>query len=103
MRVPTACSPAGFPACEDSSATHWQNFPWPSRKLLPILNQQTTTTGASVMKTYQPADLRSFAIVGHASSGKTTLAEAMLVCAGIINRMGNIAQGNTVSDYHEDE
>jgi len=55
------------------------------------------------MKTNLPADIRNFAIVGHASSGKTTLTEAMLVCAGILNRMGNIAQGNTASDYHEDE
>ena len=55
------------------------------------------------MKTYQPADIRNFAIVGHASSGKTTLTEAMLVCAGVLNRMGTIAQGNTASDYHDDE
>ncbi|MGA3265836.1 MAG: elongation factor G [Verrucomicrobiota bacterium] len=52
------------------------------------------------MKTYQPADIRNFAIVGHASSGKTMLAEAMLMCGGVINRMGRIADGSTVSDYH---
>ncbi len=55
------------------------------------------------MKTYQPADLRNFAIVGHASSGKTMLAEAMLLCGGVINRMGRIADGSTVSDYHVSE
>jgi elongation factor G len=55
------------------------------------------------MKTYQPADLRNFAIVGHASSGKTILAEAMLMCGGVINRMGRIADGSTVSDYHVSE
>jgi elongation factor G len=55
------------------------------------------------MKTYQPGDIRNFAIVGHASSGKTTLCEAILACSGVINRMGNVASGNTVSDYHEDE
>ncbi len=48
-------------------------------------------------------DLRNFAIVGHASSGKTMLSEAMLACAGVIGRMGNIAQGTTVSDYHVSE
>src|SRR5437016_1021491 len=48
-------------------------------------------------------DLRNFAIVGHASSGKTTLSEAMLACAGVIGRMGNIAQGSTISDYHVSE
>jgi len=55
------------------------------------------------MKTYQPADLRNFAIVGHASSGKTMLAEAILMCGGVINRMGRIADGSTVSDYHVSE
>ncbi len=55
------------------------------------------------MKSYQPGDIRNFAIVGHASSGKTMLSEAMLMCAGGINRMGSIANGSTVSDYHVSE
>src|SRR5512142_1025109 len=55
------------------------------------------------MKEYQPGDIRNFAIVGHASSGKTMLSEAMLATAGVINRMGGIAAGSTVSDYHESE
>ena len=55
------------------------------------------------MKDYQPGDIRNFAIVGHASSGKTMLSEAMLACAGVINRMGTIAGGSTVSDYHDSE
>lgn len=52
------------------------------------------------MKDYHAADIRNFSIVGHASSGKTILSEAMLACAGEINRMGNIEAGSTVSDYH---
>jgi elongation factor G len=55
------------------------------------------------MKTYEAGDIRNFAIVGHASSGKTMLSEAMLACSGVINRMGSIAAGTTVSDYHESE
>ncbi len=55
------------------------------------------------MKTYQTTEIRNFAIVGHASSGKTMLSEAMLACAGVVNRMGSIANGTTVSDYHENE
>ena len=55
------------------------------------------------MKNYSPAEIRNFAIVGHASSGKTMLSEAMLRCAGTINRMGKIADGSTVSDYHVSE
>lgn len=55
------------------------------------------------MKEYQAADIRNFAVVGHASSGKTMLCEAMLACAGVINRMGSIAAGTTTSDYHVSE
>ncbi len=55
------------------------------------------------MKEYQAGDIRNFAIVGHASAGKTMLSEAMLACAGVINRMGSIAGGSTVSDYHVSE
>ena len=55
------------------------------------------------MKDYAPSDLRSFAVVGHASSGKTLLCEAMLACSGRIGRMGNIAAGTTASDYHASE
>ena len=55
------------------------------------------------MKEYQAADIRNFAIVGHASSGKTMLSEAMLATAGVINRMGSITAGSTVSDYHDSE
>src|SRR3990172_2891478 len=55
------------------------------------------------MKSYSPADIRNFAIVGHATSGKTMLAEAMLMSGGVIHRMGGIQQGSTVSDYHVGE
>ena len=55
------------------------------------------------MKEYQAPDIRNFAIVGHASSGKTMLSEAMLATAGVINRMGSISAGSTVSDYHDSE
>jgi len=55
------------------------------------------------MKEYQAGDIRNFAIVGHASAGKTMLSESMLETAGVINRMGSITAGSTVSDYHESE
>lgn len=49
------------------------------------------------------ANLRNFAIVGHASAGKTMLAEAMLACAKEIGRMGSIEAGSTASDFHPSE
>ncbi|MCH8327098.1 MAG: GTP-binding protein, partial [Candidatus Marinimicrobia bacterium] len=48
-------------------------------------------------------DILNFALVGHGTSGKTMLAEAMLFNNGAINRMGSIEEGSTVSDYHDDE
>lgn len=55
------------------------------------------------MNGQRPGDIRNFALVGHASCGKTMLAEAMLMCSETIRRMGAIAAGSTVSDYHVGE
>jgi len=55
------------------------------------------------MTSYRPADIRNFALIGHATAGKTMLAEAMLLCGGVIHRLGSIRQGSTTSDYHVGE
>lgn len=55
------------------------------------------------MKDYLTKDIRNVAIVGHASSGKTALSEAMLHSAGLTTRIGTIAEGNTKSDYRPEE
>ncbi len=47
--------------------------------------------------------IKNVAIVGHASKGKTTLSEAMLNVAGVIERIGRVADGNTVSDSDPEE
>ena len=45
--------------------------------------------------------IRNIAIVGHSGEGKTSLCEAMLFNGGVIDRMGKVADGTTVSDYDE--
>ena len=40
------------------------------------------------MKVYQTTDIRNIALVGGAKSGKTSMAEAMAFCGGLINRRG---------------
>ena len=47
--------------------------------------------------------VRNVCLLGHGSSGKTSLAEAMLFCAGAIDRMGKVTDGNTVTDYDPEE
>lgn len=53
------------------------------------------------MATFDTAHVKNIALLGHAGSGKTTLAEDMLFEAGLINRRGTVREGSTVSDYHE--
>ena len=53
------------------------------------------------MPNFDTNHVKNIVLLGHAGSGKTTLAECMLFEAGLINRRGTVADGNTVSDYHE--
>jgi elongation factor G len=52
------------------------------------------------MTKYDANHVKNIALLGHAGSGKTTLAECMLFEAGVTHRRGSIADKNTVSDYH---
>ncbi|MEL6592323.1 MAG: elongation factor G [Bacteroidota bacterium] len=53
------------------------------------------------MKHYQSSHIKNIVLAGSPKSGKTTLAECMMFEGGVINRMGNVDDGNTVSDFHE--
>ena len=49
------------------------------------------------------ADIRNLVLIGHAGSGKTLLAEALLHRAGATKAMGELARGTTVCDFDEEE
>ncbi len=51
------------------------------------------------MKNYQSREIKNIALLGNDGAGKTTLTEALLYEAGIIQRRGRISLKNTVSDY----
>jgi elongation factor G len=49
---------------------------------------------------FDTTHVKNIALLGHAGSGKTTLAECMLFEAGLISRKGSVAENNTTGDYH---
>lgn len=55
------------------------------------------------MKSYESKDIRNVAICGASGGGKTQLVESVLFNLKIINRMGTVNEGNTVSDYEQIE
>ncbi len=55
------------------------------------------------MKKYSINNLRNIGFIGHGSTGKTSLVEALLYNANVITRLGKIEEGTTVSDYDDEE
>lgn len=55
------------------------------------------------MKDYTIDKIRNIGVAGHGGTGKTSLVEAMLFASKVTKRLGNIDDGNTVSDYAADE
>lgn len=55
------------------------------------------------MKHYGAETIKNIAITGHSGSGKTSLAEALLFRAGVTDRLGKTADGNTICDYDPEE
>ncbi len=48
-------------------------------------------------------EIKNFVVIGHASSGKTTLTEALLYNSGATKRLGDVDQGNSILDFDPQE
>jgi elongation factor G len=55
------------------------------------------------VKVYETQDIRNVALAGHGNSGKTSLAAGFLFAAGATNRCTRTDEGNTVTDFDEEE
>ena len=55
------------------------------------------------MKVYAGEQVRNVGVIGHGGTGKTSLVSAFLYTAGMVNRLGRVDDGTTVTDYDEEE
>jgi elongation factor G len=55
------------------------------------------------MNVYTTDKIRNVVILGHGGAGKTSLVESMAYLSGITSRLGNVAEGNTISDFDKEE
>ena len=55
------------------------------------------------MKVYESREIRNVGVVGHGDSGKTTLTAGLLFTAGATNRLLRVDEGNTITDFDDDE
>ena len=55
------------------------------------------------MKVYETNDIRNVGFVGHGHSGKTSLAAGLLFTSGATNRLTRVDEGNTITDFDDEE
>src|SRR5512136_57735 len=55
------------------------------------------------MNEYKADKIRNVVLIGHSSSGKTSLAEALLFNTGVVTRLGKVDDNTSVSDFDPEE
>ena len=55
------------------------------------------------MRVFESDSIRNICLVGHGAAGKTTLTSAILFDSGAVNRLARVEDGNTVTDWEDEE
>ena len=55
------------------------------------------------MRVFDSSEIRNVAFIGHGHSGKTALTSALLFTAGVTDRHLKVDEGNTITDFDEEE
>src|SRR4051812_6879132 len=106
--------PASFPICRagrgptgtvrgsvfTSAGAGWGVILFRFNRLLII---RTSSKGSYSVKVYESKDIRNVGVVGHGDSGKTSLTAGLLFAAGATNRLLRVDEGNTITDFDEEE
>jgi elongation factor G len=70
---------------------------------VPLCYYSVLIRGQTAVKVYESKDIRNVGVVGHGDSGKTTLTAGLLFTAGATNRLLRVDEGNTITDFDEEE
>jgi elongation factor G len=55
------------------------------------------------MKVFESESIRNICLIGHGAAGKTSLTSAILYVSGAVNRLARVEDGNTVTDWEDEE
>ena len=55
------------------------------------------------MRVFESDSIRNICVVGHGASGKTSLTSAFLFDSGAVNRLARVEDGNTITDWEDEE
>ena len=55
------------------------------------------------MRVYETHEIRNIALIGHGNSGKTSLTAGLLYTSGAANRLLRVDEGNTITDFDDEE
>src|SRR6266478_4274956 len=68
-----------------------------------VVEQKRKATAAGPKRQYTMERTRNIGIAAHIDAGKTTTTERILFYTGLIHKIGDVDDGNTVTDWMEQE